>query len=136
VARKKQKLPFIAGCLAFFLLMFSLFGITLGILYFMILGGSTPSALPEDLLNYARGQGRAELYLAVATSLVGVPTAIGLFAKRFWAYSIYTVLNGFAIGLGSVHLFLWHDWYAIPRLTINVAILVYMFVPGVRKVFA
>ena len=135
MARKKQKLPIIAGCLAVFLLIGSLLGLAVAIIYFLHRQGSDPLTLPKSFWSTLNASNRERLYLWFALSTVGLPAAIGLFARKSWAYCVYTIINGFNIGLSGVHLILWHDWTVLPVLILNVFVLIYMFLPGVRKVF-
>jgi hypothetical protein len=135
VAKKKQKLPLGAGCLATLFLIGSLFGIAAGSLYLLHRTGAAFPAIPKGIWAQMEMRGRATLYLGIVQAAVGLPMAIGLFARKFWAYCLFTIFNGFAIGQASVQVFMWHRWFAIGGLIINGLILIYMFLPCVRKVF-
>ena len=73
--------------------------------------------------------------LALVQGIVGLVTSIGLFAKKRWAYNLYTVVNGFAIGLGGFELVKHQNLLVAPHLAWSLLIMIYMLLPGVRKAF-
>ena len=135
--KKKQKLPLGVGCLATLMLLASLLLITLGVLYYMHINGN-------DVLGSGKAQwaefdhryGQYGMLALFAFGVVTLPIAIGLFARQFWAYCAYTVMNGLNLGLAGYRLIAHHQLTAIPSIAINVCILIYMFMPGVKKAFS
>ena len=138
MARKKQKLPFGVGCLASLMLIGSLFLLSFSVLYWLHLGGNNVGGANQA--QWAKFEDRFGEGLIVSVFFLGfglltLITAIGLLARKFWAYCIYTVMNGVNLGLAGVRLVLHHDLTAIPSLAINVIILIYMFLPRIRSAF-
>ena len=134
-SKKKQKLPFGVGCLAFFLLIGSLF-----LVAFAVILGS--HYLSHDLLHLPKSFwaefekiDNVVWTMPVIQGFIGLPTSIGLFAKKSWAYNLYTIINGFAIGLDGFALIAKRDYFVVPHLILVVAICIYMLLPNVRKVF-
>ena len=135
-SKKKQKLPFGVGCLAFFLLIGSLAIVGFGVLLAMHYAGHRVDVLPVGFWKEFNKQTNIYWMIGLVQGCLGVPTAIGLFAKKKWAYNIYTIFNGFSIGLHGYGVIVRHEYLIAPVLVINTLVAIYMFMPGVRKVFA
>lgn len=135
MARKKQSLPFGVGCLAFFLLLACLATVTVAIAYLGAKEGWFLAEKLKSLSEFVALVRTPEFYFGICYAVAGLPIAIGLFARKLWAYNGYTILNGLNIGLGGAKIYLHHDYWAIFGITVNLLILIYMFLPAVRKVF-
>lgn len=93
---------------------------------------SLPSNYWSDVPRFSR------IYWSILATqgFVGLFTSIGLFAKRRWAYNLYTVVNGLVIGYSAYQLVSRHELTVIPLLVWNCCTMIYMLLPGVRKAFA
>jgi len=135
-SKKKQKLPFGVGCLAFFLFIGSLILVAFGVILAAHYLGHEILTVPKSYWRELNKVDNIVWMVAILEGCIGLPTAIGLFAKKRWAYNVYTIINGFAIGLDGFELIAKRNLLVAPHFAFVLIICIYMLLPNVRKVFA
>jgi len=97
--KKKQKLPFGVGCLAFW--MFDAAVLCIGCLAVsgMHYLHNDLIDVPVEVWSNVNRLGAMGYAIAVVYGFLGLPTSIGLICKKLWAYYLYTIFTGFAIGM-------------------------------------
>ena len=135
MAKKGKKLPLGVGCLAFFLLIGSIGVLITAVMLVLHRYGTDYVTVPRDLYTDLEKAGKPLLFYAVMNAAIGLPTGIGLYAKKYWAYCTYTIMSGVHLGIYSIHLYVGHDATLIINIFGNLLVLFYMFLPSVRKVF-
>ena len=133
--KKKQRLPFGVGCLAFWMFLASALCLAcLAVLAAHVTKNDLVN-LPSETWTKANRLGIVGLAIVCVYGILGLPTSIGLMFKKLWAYYLYNIFTGFAIGM---------DGYGAimgPRPSLWVPIVWhclitwYMFRPRVRQVF-
>ena len=73
--------------------------------------------------------------IAVVYGFLGLPTSIGLICKKLWAYYLYTIFTGFAIGMDGYEAIVGQKPWLWGMIGWHCLITWYMLRPRVRQVF-